>query len=204
MPELDGRQTAELGTGREGVVEDGRSQRHDHGVTFRSVGFGLCMSVAVGILANTVRFVQHGSYMSFCHMPMSNLVLFVLSILAFAVLARWFGRRFVFSRTEWITVFSMGFIGAFGPTYGVSGYVVGLLAAPYYFASPENRWADFIHPHLPGWLIPTNEGGAMTWFWEGLPVGASIPWKVWLGPTLWWFTLVWAVGLACASNCGTR
>ena len=132
------------------------------GVSLRAIGLGLFLSVAVGVLGNTVRFVQHGSYMAFSHIPMGNLILFLLSLLVLAMLARLFGQRFVFSQTEWITVFSMGYIGSFGPTYGMSGQVVGILAAPYYFATPENRWAEFIHPYLPRWLIPGNETDAMT------------------------------------------
>ena len=46
----------------------------ERGVTLRAVAFGLFICVAVGVLANTVRFVQHGSYMAFSHMPMSNLI----------------------------------------------------------------------------------------------------------------------------------
>ena len=79
-------------------------RKQNEGVTLRALLFGLCASVAVGILANTVRFVQHGSYMAFSHMPMSNLILFLMSVLVFAALARWFGTRFVFSRAEWITL----------------------------------------------------------------------------------------------------
>ena len=70
------------------------------------------------------------------------------------MLARRFGRAFVLSPSEWITVFSMGMISAIGPNYGVSGYLVGMMASPYYFATPENRWAEYLHPQLPGWLIP--------------------------------------------------
>jgi hypothetical protein len=176
----------------------GTAGRHPgRGVTPRAFTFGILLSAAVGMLANTVRFAQHGSYMAFSHMPMSNFVLFLLSMLLFAALARWFGRWFVFSQTEWITIFSMGLVGAYGPTYGVSGYLVGIISAPYYFASPENQWSEYLHPYLPSWLVPTNESGAMSWFYEGLPGGAAIPWNVWTVPLISWFILICAVGFAC-------
>jgi len=167
-------------------------------VTLRAVVFGLCISVGVSLLANTVRYVLHGSFMAYSHMPMANLILCLLSILGCALLARWLGRRFVFSSTEWITIFCMGFISALGPTYGSSGYLVGLMISPYYLATPENEWAKYLQPHLPTWLIPTNDGNAMGWFYEGLPQGASIPWGVWAVPLLWWFAFIFAVGFACA------
>ncbi len=166
-------------------------------MTFRAIFFGLCLSVGVSLLANTVRYVQRGSYMVVCQVAMGNLLLCLLSILGCALLARWFGRRFVLSSSEWITIFCLGFISAIGPTYGVSGYLVSLMTAPYYFATTENRWVEHLHPYLPTWLIPTNDGRAMTWFFEGLPPGGSIPWEVWIVPLLWWFALIGAIGFAC-------
>ncbi len=175
--------------------------REDRGVTVRSLICGLFLVIAVNLLANTVRYILHASYMAYDHMPMGSLILFLLSILVCSVLARWFGKPFVFSRSEWITIFAMVFVSCLGPTYGVSGYLVGLIATPYYFATPENRWSEFLLPHLPDWIIPSNKDGAMTWFYDGLPPGAPIPWGVWAVPLFWWFTFVSAVALAgfCAS-----
>ena len=169
----------------------------DRGVTLRSIVFGLCLVIGVGLLANTVRYILHASYMAYSHMPMGNLILSLFSITLFAALARLFGRAFVFSPSEWITIFSMGFIGSVGPTYGVSGYLIGVIVSPYYFATPENRWAEYLHPHLPRWIIPPNEDGAMTLFFDGLPPGAALPWGAWVLPLFWWFLLICAVGLAC-------
>ncbi len=170
----------------------------ERGVSLRSIGFGACLSITVNLLANTVLYVPHGSFMAYSHVPMASLILFLLSMLVCALLARRFGRRFAFSSTEWITIFCMGFISALGPTYGVSGYIVSLIVAPHYFASPENRWSEYLHPYLPEWLVPSNDTQAMTWFYEGLPSGVSVPWNVWAAPLLWWFILALAVAMACA------
>lgn len=167
------------------------------GVTTRAVVFGLGMSVAVNLLANTMRYVQHGSYMAISLIPMGDLLLFLLSLLICAALARWFGRRFVLAPAEWITIFGMALISAMGPTYGISGYLVSQMVAPYYFATPENRWSEFLHPHLPGWLISTDERQSITMFFEGLPSGMSVPWHDWWGPLLWWFGFIAVLGFAC-------
>ncbi len=169
----------------------------DRGVTYRSIVFGLCLVVAISVLGNTVRYILHASFMAYSHMPMGNLILSLLSIIVCSALGRWVGKAFVFSPSEWITIFAMGFISSLGPTYGVSGYLVGVIVTPYYFATPENRWVEFLHPYLPDWIIPTNKDGAMTWFYDGLPAGAPIPWEAWAMPLFWWFTFVSAVALAC-------
>ena len=75
------------------------------------------------------------------------------------------GKRFVLSPSEWITVFSMGFISSLGPTYGISGYLVGILVGPYYFTTPENQWDKYLTPYMPKWLIPTNDGNAVGMFY---------------------------------------
>ncbi len=167
-------------------------------MTFRAILYGLCLSVGVSLLSNTARYLMHSSYMAVDLMPMGNLLLFLLSVLGCAALSRWFGRRFALSSSEWITVFCMGFISALGPTYGISGYLVSIMTAPYYFATTENRWAETLHPFLPTWLIPTNEDGAITHFFEGLPPGGSIPWGVWVLPLFWWLLFICALAFAFA------
>ena len=88
------------------------------GVTLRAIVFGLCIAVAMSLLANTVRYIQKGSYMMVAQVPMGVLLLCLLSILVCAALARGFGRRFVLSRSEWITVFCMGSSARSVPTTG--------------------------------------------------------------------------------------
>ena len=169
----------------------------DRGVSFRSLALGLCLALGVGLMSNSARYLVHGSLTTYCHMPMGNLILVLLSIGICAPLAYGFGRSFVFSRAEWLTVFALGFVGALGPTYGISGQLVSALVSPYYFATPENRWSEFLHPYLADWLFPTNKYGGMSWFYNGVPAGASIPWEIWLGPLFWWFSFIASAGLAC-------
>ena len=74
---------------------------------------------------------------------------------------------------------------------------LALIASPYYYASPENQWDHYVHPHLPHWAIPSNEGSAMTWFFEGLPAGERLPWESWLIPLLWWLSLIFVFYFVC-------
>ena len=178
--------------------EPSRHQEADRGVSYRSIAFGLAMALVVCVLCDVSRWILHGSYLAFSQVPMGNIIPFLFSMLISALLARLFGRRFAFSPSEWITVFSMGFISALGPTYGMSGYIIGLMVGPYYFATPENKWEELLHPNIPSYLFPTNEGNAMAWFYEGLPRGTGIPWGLWAVPLLWWFTFICATGFVCA------
>ena len=176
---------------------DSPCSTEDRGVTFRSIAFGLVLAVGLSLLANSVLYLVHGSLMAYSHMSMGNLILVMLSMVACSALAFLFGRPFVFSQTEWLTIFTLGFVSAWGPTYGMSGYLVGVIVSPHYFATPENRWSEFLHPYIPEFLFPNNKEGAMSWFYNGLPAGAPIPWESWVGPLFWWFSFIGAVTLAC-------
>jgi hypothetical protein len=75
------------------------------------------------------------------------------------------------------------------PTYGITGYVISISASSFYFANPENGWADFLHEHIPSWVVPAP-GRQIEWFFEGLPSGESVPWDIWIVPLFWWGTLI--------------
>ena len=169
------------------------------GLTLRSVGLGLFLVVGLDLMAVYVRYIFHGSLMTYSHIPMSMLMVFMLMMLGGSVISRYTG--FVLSPSEWHTVLAMGVVGAAVPGFGHAGYLLGYISAPYYFATAENQWDTYLHPYIPKWLIPSNEGNAVSWFFEGLPRGAEIPWDVWVLPLFWWFTFVGAafVMLACVA-----
>lgn len=64
---------------------------------------------------------------------------------------------------------------------------LGLLGTQYY-ATPENRFAEDILPHVPSWLVPSKDAAspAIRWAFEGMPAGAHVPWAAWVTPMLAW------------------
>ena len=99
--------------------------------------------------------------MNISHFPMALLCTFVLIVFGNQIFRRY--SRIALTRNELLVVLSMGLVGAAVPAYGLTSFFLGMISVPYYRATPENQWADLIHPHLPRWLTPTNEGGAMRW-----------------------------------------
>ncbi len=73
-----------------------------------------------------------------------------------------------------MTVLAMSLVIIGIPVF-LTGYFLAAPTTPYYFASAENQWGEFVIPHLPAWRLPSNEGLAMTWFFEGLPPGEPTP-----------------------------
>jgi hypothetical protein len=136
--------------------------------------------------------------MNISHFPMALLCTYVLIIFTNQLLRRFSNAR-ALKRDELLVVLAMGLVGAAVPAYGLTSFFLGMISVPYYRATPENQWADLVHPHLPSWLTPTNEGDAMRWLFEGLPQGYDIPWDVWTVPLFWWLSLIVAITVGCVA-----
>ncbi len=163
------------------------------GLTLRSVLIGVVIAIIINMWGPFSIYRLHSSLITDDYMPLAVVFLFLLVVVVLNVLFKLVNPKFGLSGSELIIVFIMGLVGASIPTYGLTGHLIATIAAPYYFATPENHWAEYLHPHIPNWLVPSNKTGAMTWFFEGLPEGAKIPWGAWVIPLFWWFSFVAAL-----------
>jgi len=123
-------------------------------------------------------------------------VLFVLVLANGAIVRLWPERAL--RRAELLVVYGMVIVSV--PFLSDAGgpMIVGCTPYPFYFASPSNDWEHLIWPHIPLWLR-LDDPNAATWFWDGLPEGARIPWHAWLHPLLAWssFTIALMAAMFC-------
>jgi hypothetical protein len=158
----------------------------ERAVSWKSVSLGLALVLAATLGGFYARHILHTTRIAQNHLSLA--VLFPFSILA--VLLR---RPLRLNRGELLVIFSMGLIASTLPTYFLSRLVASF-TVPHYLADPTNGWTEVMGEYLPPWAI-IPPGPALTWFFEGLPRGEPIPWGVWAGPLLWWFSLLAAVVL---------
>ncbi len=178
------------------TVEEVSAPHSRLGVTRRSILLGLllvCAEVAVITFSEPV---VRSSQMNISHFPVGFFMWFVAVVLFLNPLLKRVGVRYGLSSSELFAIVAVGLMGAHVPNSGLVGFFLGMLAAPYYFASPENRWAELLHPNIPPWLAPTDERGALQAFFEGAPDGYAIPWHVWAVPLFWWLCLIGAMAFA--------
>jgi len=174
-----------------------RVSRRARIVTARAVLLGLTVTVAVNYWITYSEYISHSSRMNVSQFPLALFAAFAAVVIANGLVCRGWPSAGL-SRGELFLVLSMGTVAAIIPTAGVAGFLIGVMASPYYFASPENRWGEFILPHLPSWIAPMDRGKAMTWFFEGVPKGEAIPWAAWAAPMCWWLLVLMAVAFVCA------
>ena len=167
-------------------------------VTRRAIGVGLVIILVADYYINWSTVLLQASKNNKSFWPMGLFFPFLVLVAGNLLLRRIYP-RWTLSQGELCVVLGMGLIGSFFPFFGLASYVVGTVAAPYYFATPENGWAELLHPHMASWLVLNNEDLAATWFFDGLPPGQGIPWQSWVAPLFWWMTLIAAA--ACVVLC---
>lgn len=169
-------------------------------VTWRAVAIGFALIPLEAWWLVTVEMVRGYHYPTcislFFHAVFTLVVLSLLN----APLRRWVP-RLALSPAEVATVYTIVCLGS--ATSGIDwAGLTAVMTYPARFASPENRWAELMHPLLPRELMVFDEHAVKS-FWAGSarlyePAGYG----PWLAPLARWmvFGLLLAVGfLACTA-----
>ncbi len=161
------------------------------------LGMGMALLLAAGLPYG--EFLLKGTRMGLSSATPGALFLLFLLVLAVQPLLGSVRRHWMLTRPELIAVAVMMMVACALATRGFTGAFVGILSAPYYYATPDNGWAESLWPHLPAWAVPRDRQ-AMTWFYEGLPAGQPLPWGAWAESLGWWllFMAAFCTVVVCA------
>ena len=122
---------------------------------FRALLIGCAFSLVIGAGAVYGNNVISGAFMaSSFATPAAFFFLFYL-ILA-NNLTRILSRSSALRREELALIFVMMLVAASIPTFGLVEHLLPMMTGAFYYASPENGWVDLIHPHIPGWIAPSD------------------------------------------------
>ncbi|MBI2193899.1 MAG: hypothetical protein HYU36_18130 [Planctomycetes bacterium] len=98
------------------------------------------------------------------------------------------------NRSELLVIYSMMLVACAIPTMGLTEQLLPIPPAVFYYATPENDWANRIHPHVWANLVP-QDPLAIKYFYEGVPKGAAIPYREWILPLAYWLPCIVAAYL---------
>jgi len=167
--------------------------------TFRAIAVGAVGSLAVALGAVYAEHLIQGSYVALdFSTPGAVFLFFVLAFLVNVTLGR-LSRRWALSAGELIIAYIMMIVASAIPTMGLTGQLLPIITAPYYYATTESQWparlwSHLQAPHRKGWLTPVDLN-AIKHFYEGLPHGQAIPWGAWAKPLIAWLALICALYL---------
>ena len=106
------------------------------------------------------------------------------------------------SRNEILTVYISCLFSTLAPGHGAENVFVVNLIGPFYYATRENKWLDFLVPYIKPWMTPaletgpngqavyTDAGKAVVDGWFNNSTSGQVPWGAWLVPLLVWGTAI--------------
>ena len=162
---------------------------------YRAILVGAALAALINVWEPYGYYISRGLWMRFGYISVAVLLPFVLLAFPINILLRLINPRLAFEPWEQVIIFSMGMVAAIFPTLGLIGFLCSYISAPFYYASPENFWAEWMVRTMPRWLAPSDTGLAVQWLFNGMPAGERIPWAVWVTPIFWWGLLIGALFL---------
>ena len=164
-------------------------------ITLRSVVVGLIVCSLLSVVVPLSEFVVGASRLNLSQLPVAAMGMFFGLVLLNSLVGR-VSRRAMFSPAEMIVVFVMAFMATIMASSDMLNWPMGVMGAPYYFATPENRWIDDVWPHVRQWAVVRGPREELRWAFVGAPSAAAIPWSIWYLPMFWWASFIGAVGFA--------
>ena len=116
------------------------------------------------------------------------------AVLMLLTLALNLGKR-PLSRNEILTVYISCLFSTLAPGHGAENVFVTNLIGPFYYATRENKYLEFMVPYLKPWMTPALDpasGGyaeankALVDGWFNNSVTGQVPWGAWLVPLFVW------------------
>lgn len=181
--------------------------RPDGGVTGRVAVLCLGLAAFFGYIIPIIDFKLFNTFLGATHLPPGAIAALLILLLGVNPMLRLVSKAWAFTRNETLVVYITCLFSCLIPGHGGESFVIPNLIAPFYFATKENKWLDFLVPYLKPWLTPAisangqvNQPLVEQWY-MGIGAGQSIPWGAWLVPLLFWgtFALVSYLMLGCLS-----
>ncbi len=174
-----------------------RKSRAASPITVRSVAIGAAAVALLALINPHTAFISRTWSVGYGSLLGGSVVVLFLLVAANGLSLRLFP-GVALTRSELLVVYGMLMVSLGLAVEGGIPYVVSATTFPFYLAGPANDWQHLVWPNIPAWL-QLSDARAYTWFWEGLPQNAAIPWGAWAGPMMAWGAF--ALALLTASFC---
>ncbi len=160
--------------------------------------------IGIALIPLNSYWILHLSYIWDSNRPTSLALLFnvlftLLVLIALNTLLRRLRPTLAFTQSELLTIYAMLCQASVFAGRDMLQVLVPLMGNGFWYATPENEWAQLFHQHLPEWLV-VSKHDILRGFYEGestFYLQAHL--HAWLLPTLIWvgFCLVIGITMLC-------
>ena len=158
---------------------------NNSGYTKRAFIIGTICSLIIGLWVPFSEGYLQGSYMAIDFTTGAAIFLFFVLVFGVNILLKLVNKNYGLNPRELLTIYIMMIIACTIPTMGLTFYWLPMMPAAFYYATPENKWAEILQPHIKGWLTP-RDPLVLKYFYEGAPRGTGVPWGAWIMPLFFW------------------
>jgi len=118
-------------------------------------------------------------------------VFFLFCLVLVNLVLERFAPRHAFTGAEMLTVYVMLTLAMSINGIGMFGFLTTALTNPYYYATPENNWGEFL-PHIPRWFAPQSPTAIARFYRGNSTLYTREHLAAWSVPVITWsvFTLV--------------
>ncbi|MDP6699552.1 MAG: hypothetical protein QGH25_07880 [Candidatus Latescibacteria bacterium] len=167
------------------------------GCSPRALAVGLVGAVCLSLGSTYNDMIIKGSGLAVWNLTPAAIFLFFLLVALVNPLLNLLSPRLALQRGELAVAFFLILLANTLSSRGLPAQLLPVITGAYYYATPENGWAEIVQPYMPDWPVP--QGRDAIWgFYEGNAAG-SVPWEVWVGPLLYWaiFGLALFLAMVC-------
>ena len=162
----------------------------------RSLVIGSFSALSIALILPFTINVIHGSRIGLSSCTPAAFILFFVLLLTVQVVLALLNRGWHLRPGELVVIFIMMAIATHIPNRGVAQKVVVMVTGVIFYASPENNWAELIHPILAEWLVLDEPEAVRDLYFGG---AHRIPWQLWIPVLLRWFLFFLAYHLMLLS-----
>ena len=171
-----------------------RSSSTIKGCTPKALIVGLLGALCIGLGSTYNDMIVKGSGLAVWNLTPAATFLFFVLVLLLNPLLRLLHPRLPLQRGELAVAFFLILLANTLSGRGLPAQLLPVITGAYYYATPENGWAEIVQPYMPDWPVPQSRD-AIWGFYEGDPTGA-VPWAIWAAPLLYWAVFGLALFLA--------
>lgn len=155
-------------------------------------------AILLSALTLWVEMVMHGATLTFTYPPLSAFLLLLIIAGLYNPIARIVAPSAALTFKETLLVYCLLAVGSGLTSTRYAMLLPALIAGPAYYAGPENDFGQLFVQGSPSWLQVTAPH-PVKGLYEGLPLGGTLPWKVWIVPLATWSLLMMCVGITVAA-----